>query len=169
MANDSFHMTIDHKIFRWIELLIIFSLLLVYGWAAYQRNLVWKDNLTLWSDVIKKSPQKARGYNEVGLYYYERQMHDQAIPFFMASVSLYDGYAKAHNNLGLSFMGKGMIDLSIMEFRKAVALNPENGMYHINLGIAYLQKGFRDLGIKEIQLGKSLRKKISPYRPSPHD
>jgi len=162
-------MTIDHKILCWIEFMIITCLLLVYGWAGYERNYVWKDELTLWTDVVKKSPRKARGYNEVGMYYYERRMHDQAIPFFMTSISLYEDYAKAHNNLGLAFMGKGMVDLSIMEFKKAVELNPDNGMYHINLGIAYLQKGFRDLGFREIQTGKSLRKKLSPDRPSPHD
>ena len=100
---------------------------------------------------------------------YERQMHDNAIPYFMTGISLYPDYAKAHSNLGLSFMGKGLIDQSIMELKKAVALNPDNGMYHINLGIAYLQKGFHDLASKEIHVGKLLRKKHTPDRPSPHD
>jgi len=162
-------MTINKKFLIWIELLVLISLLLVYGWTTNNRNLVWNNELTLWADIVEKSPRKARGYNEMGMYYYERKMHTQAIPFFMTSISLDPDYAKAHNNLGLSFMGTGLIDQSIMEFKKAVALNPDNGMYHINLGIAYLQKGFRDLGFKEIQKGKFLRKKLSPDRPSPHD
>ncbi len=154
---------------RYIELFIVLALLVIFGSASYQRNLTWKNELTLWADVVEKSPRKARGYNEMGMYYYEHQMHNQAIPFFMTSISLYQDYAKAHNNLGLSFMGKGLTDQSIMEFKKAVALNPGNGMYHINLGIAYLQKGFHNLASKEIQTGKSLRKKHAPGRPSPHD
>jgi tetratricopeptide (TPR) repeat protein len=162
-------MTFDQKVLSWIELVALISLLLVCGLATYNRNHVWENEFTLWADVVEKSPRKARGYNEMGMYYYERQMHDQAIPYFMTGISLYPEYAKAHNNLGLSFMGKGLIDQSIMEFKKAVALNPENGMYHINLGIAYLQKGFRDLAFKEIQMGKSLRKSQTPNRPSPHD
>lgn len=162
-------MTIDQKVLSWIELLVLISLLLVYGWATYQRNLIWTDEKTLWSDVVEKSLWKARGYNEIGMYYYERRIHDKAIPFFMKSISLYPDNSRAHNNLGLCFIGKGLIDQSIVEFQKAVALNPENGMYHINLGIAYLQKGSRDLAFKEIQTGKFLRKKYSPNRPSPHD
>jgi len=162
-------MTIEKKVLSWIELFALISLLLVYGWAGYNRNHVWQDELSLWTDVVEKSPRKARGYLEMGMYYYERQMHDQAIPFFMTSISLYPDYAKAHSNLGLSFMGKGLIDQSIMEFKRAVALNPDNGMYHINLGIAYLQKGSHDLAFKEIQTGKLLRKKHTPDRPSPHD
>lgn len=141
----------------------------IYGWATYERNLVWKDDKTLWLNVVEKSPDKARGYNEIGMYYYERRMHDAAIPFFQKSLSLDPDYAKSHNNLGLSFMGKGLIDQAIIEFQNAVEDNPDNGMYHINLGIAYLQKGLYDPAFKEIQIGKYLRKKYSPNRPSPHD
>lgn len=154
---------------RYIEYILLVVLLVVFGVSAYKRNFVWNDELSLWSDVIAKSPQKARGFNEVGMYYYERKMHDQAIPFFMTSIRLYPDYAKAHNNLGLTLMGKGLTDYSISAFKKAIDLNPDNGMYHINLGIAYLQKGYRNLALKEIQKGKFLRKKLSPDRPSPHD
>lgn len=162
-------MTIKHKVLTWFELLVLISLLLLYGVGTYQRNFVWNDELTLWSDVVAKSPQKARGYNEIGMYYYERRLHDNAIPFFLKSINLYPDNAKAHNNLGLSYMGKGLTDQSITEFQRALGLNPYNGMYHINLGIAYLQKGLHELAFKEIQIGKFLRKKHSPMKPSPHD
>ena len=162
-------MFLSSKLLGWIEPFLLLALLVVYGSATYQRNLVWNDELTLWSDVVEKSSQKARGYNEVGMYYYERQMHDRAIPFFMKSISLCPDSGKAHANLGLSFLGKGFSDQAIVEFKKAVALNPDNGMYHINLGIAYLQKGLHNLAYKEIQTGKFLRRKHSPNRPSPHD
>lgn len=139
-------------------MLAIMTLVITYGAAAYQRNFVWKDELSLWSDVIKKSPEKARGYNEVGMCYYERQMPDTAIPFFTKSLSLNPDYAIAHNNLGLCFSAKGLIDPAIEEFQKAIQLNPLNGMYRVNLGIAYWQKGLNDLAYKEIQIGKELRR-----------
>jgi tetratricopeptide (TPR) repeat protein len=153
---------------RWIEFAVLFVLIVTYGWATYERNFVWKDDLSLWSDVVEKSPYKARGYNEIGMYYYERQMPDNAIPFFQKSLSLQPDFAKAHNNLGLCFMAKGLTDRAIIELQNAVEDNPDNGMYHINLGIAYFQKGLYDAGYKEIQTGKYLRRKYSPNRPSPH-
>ncbi len=143
---------------RWVELIVIICIVVLYSLATYERNFVWKDDFSLWSDVVKKSPEKARGYNEVGMCYYERQMPDTAIPFFIKSLSLNPDYAIAHNNLGLCFSAKGLIDPAIEEFQKAIQLNPLNGMYHVNLGIAYWQKGLNDLAYKEIQIGKELRK-----------
>ncbi|MDP2279452.1 MAG: tetratricopeptide repeat protein, partial [Nitrospirota bacterium] len=147
------------KFARWVELIALISLLLTYGWAAYQRNFIWKDDLSLWSDVVKKSPNKARGHNEVGMSYYERQMPDEAIPFFKKSLSLNPGYAIAHNNLGLCFLANGWVDPAIDEFKQAIQADPFHGMYHINLGIAYWEKGLSDLANKEMQLGKELRRR----------
>lgn len=153
----------------WIELVVLTGLVLIYGWATYQRNLVWKDNLSLWSDVVKKSPDKARGYNEIGMYYYERQMPDKAMPFFRKSLFLDPYSGAAHNNLGLYFLTKEQIDEAIEEFKQAIQANPSNGMYHVNLGIAYWGKGLYDLANKEIQLGKDLRKmqKEQPFHNHP--
>ncbi|NCO67219.1 MAG: hypothetical protein GW873_01485 [Nitrospirae bacterium] len=36
----------------WIEIAAITGSVVLYGWATYQRNLVWKDDLSLWSDIL---------------------------------------------------------------------------------------------------------------------
>ena len=46
--------------------LLVLSIL-VLAFAAFQRNKVWKEPIVFWSDVIEKSPLKARGYNNRGL------------------------------------------------------------------------------------------------------
>jgi tetratricopeptide (TPR) repeat protein len=153
---------------RWIELVVLIIVVGIYGWATYERNFVWKDEFSLWSDVVKKSPDKSRGYNEIGMCYYERQMPDKAIPFFIKSLFLNPDSDNAHNNLGLCFLGKGLTNQAIEEFREAIRLSPLNGMYHVNLGIAYWQNGLNDLAYKEIELGKVLRKKSAFNRPSYH-
>ncbi len=130
-----------------------------YGFAAYQRNFVWKDDLSLWSDVVKKSPDKARVHNAIGMYYYTSQRHGEAIPFFQRSLSLRPGYGIGHNNLGLCFLAKRRIDQAIEEFKQAIKAKPLNGMYHVNLGIAYWKKGLHKQAKKEIQIGKDLRKR----------
>jgi tetratricopeptide (TPR) repeat protein len=156
------------QIKRYVELTVLISLVLLYGWAAYERNFVWKDNLSLWSDVVEKSPYKARGYNEIGMYYYERQMPDTAVSFFRNSLFLDPNSGAGHNNMGLYFLSKGLLDAAIEELKLAIQLNPSLGMYHVNLGIAYLGKGMYDLAHKEIQLGKDLRRKRAPKSPAYH-
>jgi tetratricopeptide (TPR) repeat protein len=143
---------------RWIELVVLIVVLLIYGWASYERNFVWNDEFSLWSDVVKKSPDKSRGYNEMGMFYYERQMPDKATPFFIKSLFLNPDSDTAHNNLGLCFLAKNLTNQAIEEFQEAIRLSPLNGMYHVNLGIAYWQNGLTDLAYKEIEIGKALRR-----------
>ena len=134
------------------------AIVVVYGIATYQRNFIWKDEVSLWSDVIKKSPYKARAYNEFGMYYYTNRLIDEAMPYLQKSLSLNPDFAYAHNNLGLCFLGKGSVDSAIKEFKQAIKARPLYGMYHINLGIAHWTKGLNDMAYKEMQIGKDLRR-----------
>ena len=79
----------------------------IFATTTYQRNLVWKDDFSLWSDIVKKSPNKARVHNAIGMYYYTRQRHGEAIPFFQQSLSLQPEYAFGHNNLDSVFWERG--------------------------------------------------------------
>lgn len=158
----------NNKILSGIELFIIIVIILSFGWTTRDRNTVWKDDLSLWSDVINKSPDKARGYNETGMYFYTKRLHDKAIPFFLKSIMLDPNSAIAYNNLGLCYLGKGKINSAINEFQKAIQKNPLKGLYHINLGIAYWQKGLSDLAQREIEIGKNLKRRYKPKQPLYH-
>lgn len=142
-----------------IEFLVITILVAAFCFATYQRNFVWTNDFALWMDVVKKSPYKARGYNEIGMCFYELQKPDKAIPYFKKSLYYESEYAIARNNLGLCFLATGLIDLAIYEFRHAIKGKPLNGMYHVNLGIAYFKKGWHELASREIKVGKTLRRK----------
>jgi tetratricopeptide (TPR) repeat protein len=54
-------------------------LLLAFGTATVLRNQVWRDEVRLWSDVIEKSPSKARPYNSLAMIYFNRRQFDRAL------------------------------------------------------------------------------------------
>jgi len=127
---------------RWIELALLSALILIYGWATYQRNLVWKDDTTLWADVVKKSSDKARPYIWLGLDYQKRELTDEAIFLYEKALSLNPQYADAadaHNNLGLCYVDKGMMDEAIKQFELAIQISPYYLPSHTNLGFIYVQ------------------------------
>lgn len=62
--------------------------------ASYQRNSIWKDPVTLWRDVIVKSPNKARGYNGLGLAHSERREWNEAIAAFQQALRLRPVFSK---------------------------------------------------------------------------
>ncbi len=142
---------------RWIELLVLISLVLTYGWATYHRNLVWKDDLSLWSDVVKKSPFKARGYNYLGLAYHKAGDVDNAILEYKKGLSLNPFEIEAHINLGVAYFYKGLADKAITHFKHAIEINPNNADAHYNLGIAFGSKGEHDLAYEEMRKGIELR------------
>ncbi|MEW6418233.1 MAG: tetratricopeptide repeat protein [Nitrospirota bacterium] len=144
---------------RWVELMVIAGIVLLYGWSTYGRNFVWKDDLSLWSDIVKKSPNKARVYNYLGLAYHKVGDIDNAILQYKKGLSLNPFEIEAHINIGVSYFYKGLVDKAITHFKYVIEINPDNADAHYNLGIAYGSKGEYDLAYEEIRKGIELYKR----------
>jgi tetratricopeptide (TPR) repeat protein len=142
---------------RFIESAVFIVFILTYGLATYQRNFVWRDNLSLWSDIVKKSPFKARAYDYLGLAYQKAGDLDNAILQYRKSLSLNPFYADVHNNIGIAYFEKGLVDNAISHFKHAIEINPYHADAHYNLGIAYGKKGLIDKAYEEMRRGIELR------------
>ena len=46
--------------------------------TAHARNMVWRDEVTLWENVLKKSPYKSRSHNNLGVLYQTQGRLDEA-------------------------------------------------------------------------------------------
>lgn len=112
-----------------------------YSPLTYARNAVWRDELTLWNDVIAKFPQKARGYFFRGREYILRGDDARARTDFEKTLELYPPYEDAHNNLGIIAYRTGDSDQAIRHFRDTLAINQYNGDARFNLAIVYHNSG----------------------------
>ena len=56
--------------------------------ATIARNRVWNSHLGLWSDVLEKSPNKARANFHVGFELAQKMMPDKALPYLVRSIEL---------------------------------------------------------------------------------
>jgi lipoprotein NlpI len=77
------------------------ALAVVLGFCltTFQRNLLYRDPLLLWSDSVDKSPQKARPHNNLGHSYAQRGAWGRAIEEFRTAARLDPGYTLAQDNL----------------------------------------------------------------------
>lgn len=77
-----------------IVLLPIAVLLFGFGAATAQRNIIWQKNLTLWQDVVEKSPDFAAGHNDYALALLRAGKREEAGKHLAIAESLAQGTGK---------------------------------------------------------------------------
>ena len=121
-----------------IVLLIITS---CYAMLTYRRNSIWKDEFTLWNDVVYKSPKNAGPYLSRGNAYKEQGNIQQAISDFNKAIEIDPNYVDAYNNRGNVYCQQGNFTQAISDFNKAIEINPNFGEAYNNRGNVYYQQG----------------------------
>ena len=118
---------------------------------TYARNRVWKDDVTLWQDVVKKSPNKARPHNILGTAYAHAGNETKALEHYHKAHELNPNYALSYNNLGLLEYYKKNYDKAVTLLEKAIRLNPAYEKAYNNLGLIYEQKGDQTKAVQYFQ------------------
>jgi len=142
---------------RYIESAFLIVLIFMCGFMTYQRNFVWKDDVSLWTDNVKKAPMNARAFQYLGLAYHNAGDIDRAIEEYKKSLILNPFQPDVHNNIGISYFYNGETDAAIRHFKHALSINPSHRDAHYNLGIAYGEKGLFNLAQEEIRKGMQRR------------
>jgi tetratricopeptide (TPR) repeat protein len=128
----------------------------VLGGAAYARNSVWKTNISLWQDVVKKSPSKARPHYNLGVAYTAQGRTEDAVKEFRAAIQAKPDYFEAHYNLAKAYTREGRIADAIKEFLAVIQINPDHVDAHYNLGIAYSKEGDIENAIREYRIATAI-------------
>jgi tetratricopeptide (TPR) repeat protein len=117
--------------------------------ATVMRNGVWQDEVTLWADVIEKSPGKLRGHNALAMAYFRKGEFDEGLRVAREGLELFpeqrNGFADSIGNMLLQL---GRYDEAVEVFGGAVASEAAKAapdthflaMEFNNLGVAYLWK-----------------------------
>ncbi|TAL25115.1 MAG: tetratricopeptide repeat protein [Nitrospirae bacterium] len=136
--------------------LLLVAAVIVLSIVAYQRNTVWHDAITLWEDVVKKSPNKARGHDNIGNVYADKGWPNRAIQHYQIALML-GPTAETHSNLGTVYADLGYLDDAIRECEIAIRLKPNFAELHYNLGNVYDVKGLTDKAIGHYQIAIRLK------------
>lgn len=91
--------------------------------------------------LIKREPENAKLYIELGQAQWNDGDYQQAFDSFRQAVKLAPASAEAHNWLGAFLMGRGNLPDAVSELRKAVSLDPRYGRAYTNLGSALAKGG----------------------------
>jgi tetratricopeptide (TPR) repeat protein len=133
-------------------LLGILSLLVIaYSLQAYQRNKVWKDELSLWNDAVFKSPRKSRPYSNRGLAYFKKGDFKRAFSDYLKAIQLDPNSAEAYNNRGLAYEEQGDFKQAVSDYTRAIEIRPKyvNSRAYYNRGHAYQSQGKFDEALSD--------------------
>ncbi len=116
-------------------------LLAVLSGMTCARNRVWRNEVVFWEDVIRKSPQKARGYNNLGQYYCTIGERGKGLELFETAYRLDPHYVPACFNLALGYHREGKLDRALALYEKTIEMDPEYYIAYNNRGNVYAQQG----------------------------
>jgi len=121
---------------RYKNLVIVFiSLcLLTFGVLSWQRNKIWKNNLTLFTDVIKKNPGVTQAFNNRGNEYNNRGEYQLALSDFNKGIRIAPRFKYLYNNRALTWSKLDSIERAIADLELALKLDPYYFDAHLNLG-----------------------------------
>lgn len=117
---------------------IFICVFMVFSFATYKRNEVWKSTLSLREDALGKSPQKARCHFIVGTILRDEGLDDKALYHFKITVDLDPNFAEAYNDMGVIYATKNLEDEALNNYQKALAIKPNFAEAEKNIALIYL-------------------------------
>jgi len=112
--------------------------------TTWMRNEVWRDDVALWSDVIRKNPDNYRGWTNLGYAYKQRGNLQAAMADYDRALQLKPDYYFALSNKGVLLGRVGKTDEAILLFKKALQFKPDYALALNNLGVALASKDETD-------------------------
>ncbi|MBF0522331.1 MAG: tetratricopeptide repeat protein [Candidatus Omnitrophica bacterium] len=108
-----------------------------YAAATIKRNFVWKDDYTLWSDVIKKSPNKLRAFNNRGKALAEMGKQEEAIEDFNRGIAINPTTWALYINRGIGYQTLGRYKEAYDDFTKVIQNSRDAHAYNCRAQLRY--------------------------------
>jgi tetratricopeptide (TPR) repeat protein len=122
--------------------------LIISGHATYTRNLTWATEGTLWTDVLRKTPNSPRAAHNLGRYYHELGQYQLAYHYFQLSLKNAERAAnpKRSQQTTLNALGAvasiiGNHEKSRDYYERCLDINKRNPVCLENSILAYLRSG----------------------------
>jgi len=136
---------------QWLTVSVCCVLVTLFSYWTFQRNDVWRDDVTLWADCVEKSPNKARPHTNLGEALVNQKRYDEALTNLLKAIQIDPNYIQAHLNLGVLYGKQGETDKAIEQYHKTIQIKPNFAKAYNNLGVALTKLDKTDEAISSFQ------------------
>jgi tetratricopeptide (TPR) repeat protein len=128
--------------------IFLYGLVGTYAVLTFARNQVWKNDETLWSDVISKAPAP-RAYTNRGLYYLHQKESEKARLDFEQALKLNATYSEALLGLAKVYEANGELAKAVEKCTSLIEKNPDFVNAYALRGDAYFKLGLFDRALED--------------------
>lgn len=129
----------------------VIVLFVLISWARIQ---VWKDSISLWTDVMEKNPKSVTAYINRGFMYNQDdyKLYNNAIKDCDEGLKIDPNNHKLYINRATSYRHLGMFDLAIADFTTSLKKDTSDYQPFLDRGVLFTDKLDKyDLGIADFK------------------
>ena len=141
-----------------IAVIIILMIAAINTVLTYQRNKIWKNEYTLWTDCVKKSPDKARTNYSFGYVLSKTGDFKKAVYYYNKAINLNEDYTEVYHDRGYAYTELGQYQRAFEDFNKAISLKKDYADAYNNRGTAYAKFGQYQSAFEDFNKAISLKK-----------
>ncbi|MBN1826817.1 MAG: tetratricopeptide repeat protein [Candidatus Eisenbacteria bacterium] len=122
----------------------LFALAVLLAGLTAARNRVWRDDVTLWTDCVRKAPDKSRAWANLGYGLIDAGDREGAIRALRRSIDREPEFPEDMVLLAELLMGEGDREGAEKMLRLALRARPGYGRARRNLAVILLRRGERE-------------------------
>lgn len=113
----------DIRISNLLQLFAI-SILILLSIKTFTQNTIWRNQISLYTHILKYNPKSARVHNNLGMAYADKKDFNTAFIHYQKAIKLSDTYPQTHHNLANILRTQGKEEEAIKEYKKALKIDP---------------------------------------------
>ncbi|MFA5073496.1 MAG: tetratricopeptide repeat protein [Nitrospirota bacterium] len=131
----------DH--FSFVMLAVFLILIGVFGIASFQRNAIYQNHVTLWENIVKRSPEKRRAHENYGQALSSAGQYQKALQEFRTVVALPDDGTvpprDLYREIGVVYYRLDQYDEAVKAWETGLHHDPYDPSLLNNLSIVMVQ------------------------------
>jgi tetratricopeptide (TPR) repeat protein len=113
---------------------------------SFSRSKVWKNDETLWENVLEQYPGSHFAWANLGNNQFELGKNEKALTSYNHCLELESGYYLANLNRGIIYQERGKFHLALADFEKAISIS-NHPKAHLNKGAFLVEMGNDSLAL----------------------
>lgn len=157
----------SERLGRRIVIVSTIGVLVLYSLFTVQRNWVFREDITLWEDAVRKSPDKARVHLALGMTLHKLNRLEEARDVLKAALGKYPKNSLlVYYGLGQVYRDLGDDEKAIFHFEKYLRESPDDQQAYNELGSIYLRTGSLEKALSSFQKALGIDPDYAPAHAS---